>query len=135
MVVMDSLDPGFDMDTTALIEAAAALARPFSPSAEVTAGTVAAALITSAGTIYTGVCVDARSSLGFCAEHAAVAEMLKAHEAEVRMIVAVTSTGEVLAPCGRCRELLLQVSAANRSTWVVLSATTGRRLHELLPDR
>ena len=123
------------MDTTALIDTAAALARPFAPSVEVTSGTVAAALMTAAGTIYTGVCVDTRCSLGFCAEHAAVAEMLKAHEAEVRMMVAVTSAGQVLAPCGRCRELLLQVSPANRATWVVLSATSGRRLDELLPER
>ncbi len=123
------------MDTVALIEIAAALARPFAPSAEVTAGTVAAALLTAEGTIYTGVCVDTRCSLGFCAEHAAVAEMLKAHEAEVRMLVAVTSAGQILAPCGRCRELLLQVSPANRSAWVVLSPTTGRLLGDLLPER
>jgi cytidine deaminase len=123
------------MDTAALIEMAAALARPFVASDEVTSGSVAAALVTAAGTIYTGVCVDTRCSLGFCAEHAAVAEMLKARETDVRILVAVTSTGEILAPCGRCRELLWQVSPANRSTWVVLSPTTGRRLDELLPAR
>jgi cytidine deaminase len=122
------------VDPTALIATAAALARPFAPSAEVSSGTVAAALVTVTGTLYTGVCVDTRCSLGFCAEHAAVAEMLKGRESEVRMVVAVGAAGEVLAPCGRCRELLLQVSPANASAWVVLSETAGRTLAELLPD-
>jgi cytidine deaminase len=123
------------MDIPALIEIATALARPFAASDEVTSATVAAALVTTTGAVYTGVCVETRCSLGFCAEHAAVAEMLKARETDVRILVAVQSTGEILAPCGRCRELLWQVSPANRSTWVVLTPTTGRRLDELLPAR
>ena len=122
------------MDAATLIEIAAALARPFTPSAECSSGTVAAALVTVAGHVFTGVCVDTRCSLGFCAEHAAVAEMLKAREAEVRMVVAVTSGGDVLPPCGRCRELLWQISPANTATWVVLGPTTGRALAELLPE-
>jgi cytidine deaminase len=123
------------MDQRTLIATAASLARPFSPSADCTSGSVAAALVTAAGNIDTGVCIDTACSLGFCAEHAAVAEMLKAREAEVRMVVAVDNTGEILPPCGRCRELLWQVSPANRATWVVLGPDAGRPLAELLPHR
>ena len=123
------------MDPRTLIAAAAALARPFSPSEDCAAGDVAAALVTAAGNVYTGICVSTACSLGFCAEHAAVAEMLKAREAEVRMIVAVNSAGDVLPPCGRCRELLWQISPANRATWVVLGPAAGRRLEDLLPLR
>lgn len=96
---------------------------------------MAAALLTAGGNVYTGVCLDTACSLGFCAEHAAVAEMLKARESEVRLIVAVDSSGAVLAPCGRCRELLWQVSPVNRATWVVLGPTEGKTLADLLPDR
>lgn len=118
-----------------LIRIAAGLAQPFSPSTEVTSGTVAAALLSRSGALYTGICIDTSSSLGFCAEHAAVAEMLKAREAEVGMVVAVSSAGDVLPPCGRCRELLWQLSPANSETQVVLGPDEQRSLRELLPYR
>ena len=118
-----------------LIAVATELARPFTPSPDCTSGSVASAIITAAGNIYTGVCIDTQCSLGFCAEHAAVAEMLKAHEAEIHMIVAVNSDGKVLPPCGRCRELLWQISPANRLAWVVLGVEDGKQLTDLLPDR
>ena len=85
------------------------LARPFVTSGDCTSGDVAAALVTGSGTLYTGVCIDLECGIGFCAEHAAVAEMLKVRESVVRMIVAVNCEGTVLPPCGRCRELLWQV--------------------------
>ena len=118
-----------------LIAIAAGLAQPYSPSPEVQSGGVAAALITAAGNVYTGICIDTASSLGFCAEHAAIAEMLKAREAEIRIIVAVLSDGTVLAPCGCCRELIWQVHPTNRDTWVLLGPNAGKPLSQLLPDR
>lgn len=123
------------MDPQTLIAIARALARPFAPSEDVQTGEVAAALLTAGGNVYTGVCIDTSSSLGFCAEHAAAAEMLKAREAEVEMIVAVNSRGDVLSPCGRCRELLWQLHPRNSQTHVILSPNRMRRLSELLPDR
>ena len=123
------------MDSSSLIALAAELARPYAPSADVRAGDVAAALVTASGRVHTGVCIDTACSLGFCAEHAAVAEMVKARECEVRMIVAVNSEGEILPPCGRCRELLWQLSPRNATTWVILGADRGRTLAELLPER
>jgi cytidine deaminase len=92
-----------------LITTASRLAHRFQPSDDCTSGDVAAALITTAGRVYTGVCIDTACSLGFCAEHAAVAEMLKARESEIRLIVAVDRAGAVRTPCGRCRELMWQV--------------------------
>ena len=92
------------MDQRDLIAAAEALARPFVASDDCTSGDVAAALVTSAGNLYTGICIDAECGIGFCAEHAAVAEMLKARDSAVRMIVAVDRDGAVLPPCGRCRD-------------------------------
>jgi cytidine deaminase len=100
------------MEPKELIALAASLARPFSPSAECSSGTVAAALVTAESSVFTGVCLDTRCSLGFCAEHAAVVEMLKAHQSNVRIIAAVNKDGAVLPPCGRCRELLWQVDGS-----------------------
>jgi cytidine deaminase len=94
---------------------------------------VAAALVTAESAVFTGVCVDTACSLEFCAEHAAIAEMLKARQSNVRMIVAVNKEGLVLPPCGRCRELLWQDDDRNRDTWVVLGVDERAWLYELLP--
>ncbi|MGH9328759.1 MAG: cytidine deaminase family protein [Terriglobia bacterium] len=123
------------MDQKKLIELAASLARPFTPSEDCTSGTVAAALVTAESNIFTGVCLETACSLGFCAEHAAVAEMLKARQSVVRMIVAVDEDGKILPPCGRCRELLWEVDDRNQGTWVVLDVEGGAWLRELLPRR
>ena len=89
------------MTAEELIEAASKVAGVFTPSKHCTAGGVAAALLTEAGKVYTGICIDTSCSLGFCAEHAAIAEMLKAHESDIRLIVAVDTDGAILPPCGR----------------------------------
>ena len=44
--------------------------RQLSSAAE--AGSVAAALLTNSGQIYTGICIETKCSMGFCAEHSAV---------------------------------------------------------------
>jgi cytidine deaminase len=98
-----------------------------------TAATVAAAIRTRTGRIYTGVCLDLSCGIGFCAEHAAVAEMIKGHETEIEMIVAVGDDC-VLSPCGRCRELLVQVNRSNVDAYVVLAENRIVRLGELLPE-
>lgn len=97
------------------------------------AGSVAAAVHTAAGQTYTGVCLDLDCGIGFCAEHAAVAEMLKNRETEVVAIVAVGHRG-VMAPCGRCRELLVQVDVRNLDCVVGLPGGRVASLRELLPD-
>ena len=125
------------MEKQELIKIAASLARPFTPTVDCISGDVAAALVTAAGHVFTGagVCVDIACSLGFCAEHAAVAEMLKARESAVQMIVAVNKDGTILPPCGRCRELLWQVDDHNQSAWVILGIQDGAWLRDLLPRR
>jgi cytidine deaminase len=92
-------------------------------------------VVTASGKVYTGVCIDTECSLGFCAEHAAIAEMLKARERDIRMIMAVGWTGKVLLPCGRCRELLWQVTVDTSEAWVVLAHDKSIALADLLPLR
>lgn len=53
-----------------------------------TAGTVAAALLTDKGNVYTGVCIDVPAGMGFCAEHAAAAAMITAGESKIVKMVA-----------------------------------------------
>ena len=97
------------------------------------AGSVAAVLETDRGNIYRGVCIDTSSSMGFCAEHAAIAAMITAGESRIRRVVAVHESG-VVAPCGRCREFMYQINRANLDAEVLLrdQAVT---LRELLPHR
>ena len=66
-----------------IISEAQKLARPIVTSEECSAATVAAAIISGLGNTYTGVCMDFECGIGFCAEHAAVAEMLKRHESKI----------------------------------------------------
>jgi cytidine deaminase len=49
--------------------------------------------------VYSGICLDYACGLGFCAEHAAVAEMLKHRETQIVKIVAVNKE-RILSPCG-----------------------------------
>lgn len=98
-----------------------------------TAASVAAAIESTSGQIYTGVCMDLWCGIGFCAEHAAVAEMLKARETRIARVVAVTSD-HILPPCGRCRELMLQINPENAAAEVILPAERTKTLIELIPD-
>lgn len=121
------------MDDKELIATATALVGNFAPSRDCTAGEVAAALVTAKGNVYTGICVDTACSMGFCAEHAAVAEMLKGRESEIKTIVAVTNEG-IIAPCGRCRELIWQINERNAKTRVIVAPDKVMSLAELLPQ-
>lgn len=116
-----------------LIETARPLLGEISLRDDCNAGTVAAAILTGAGNVYTGICVHLVCGIGFCAEHAAVAEMLKARETEIEAIVAVSERG-VLPPCGRCRELLLQISDRNADALVAVNDNEARSLKDLMPN-
>jgi cytidine deaminase len=120
---------------TDIINEAHQLARPIAPSKTCSAGTVGAVIVSRSGKKYTGICLDFSSSLGFCAEHAAIAEMLKAHESEIALVVAVRQDGSVLPPCGRCREMMWQLNDGNVDALVILGPNRAVTLRELLPFR
>lgn len=123
------------MNAAELINAAREVLGEFTLSNEYfRAGNVAAALVSKRGNLYTGICIDVACGIGFCAEHAAIAELLKNRETEIEMVVAVSDV-KVLPPCGRCRELMFQINHGNVDTKVVLSANEIVTLNELLPRR
>jgi len=78
-------------------------------SAYVEAGGVAAAVLSASGKIYTGVCVDTCSTLGICAERNAIFNMLTNGEQEISKVLAIMPDGRTGAPCGACRELMVQL--------------------------
>ena len=98
------------------------------------AGSVSAALLTTKGNVYTGINIDVSCGIGFCAEHSAIAEMLKHRETQIEMIIAVNADS-IIPPCGRCRELIFQVDKKNINTKVYLSEEKYMTLDELLPYR
>lgn len=75
----------------------------------VEAGGVAAAIQSESGRIYTGVCVDTACTLGICAERNAIFQMLTHGEHRITRVLAVMPDGKTGAPCGACRELMVQL--------------------------
>lgn len=105
----------------------------FATSDDCDAGVVGAALITEDGQVFSGCSIDCSCGIGFCAEHSAIAEMLKHRATRIRAIVASNDDGHILPPCGRCRELMFQVDHANLDADVVIAEDRVVKLRELLP--
>ena len=92
-----------------MYEAAAAVRNERKISDYVTCGEVSAAILSSSGRIYTGVCIDTCSTLGICAERNAIFNMITKGEQEIKKVVAILPDGSSGAPCGACRELMVQL--------------------------
>ena len=105
-------------------------------SSTVEAGGVSAALLTEAGNIYVGVCIDTACSLGMCAERNAIANMITNGESRIVKIVAVMGNGKVGMPCGVCRELMMQLDPKAGETEILCDYETKQvvKLRELLPN-
>ncbi len=103
----------------------------------VTCGEVSAAVRSRSGRIYTGVCVDTCSTLGICAERNAIFNMLTNGEHEIDRVLAVLPDGSGGAPCGACRELMVQLMPDDYpAVRVLLDNETGREttLGALTPE-
>lgn len=108
--------------------------RTISPFIE--AGGVAAAVLTKAGNVYTGVCIDTACSLGMCAERNAITNMITNGESQIEKVVAVMPDGQVGSPCGACRELMMQLDSDSGEIEILLDLETEKtvKLKELVPD-
>jgi len=125
--IMQSFNP------SALVEAARKVQKKIPLGENFTAGGVGAAILAKNRKIYTGICIDLACGIGFCAEHAAIAEMLKDCETVIEAAVAVNEN-KILPPCGRCREMMLQINPQNKDTKIVLSDTKIMTSDQLLPE-
>jgi len=122
------------MEFEKLLKAAKETLNPRQLSESSYAGSVAAALVTEKGNVYTGVCIDTSSSMGFCAEHAAIAAMITAGENRIMKIVAVSDSAGIVPPCGRCREFIYQIDNRNLQCEILLKDKIVT-LDALLPER
>ena len=117
--------------------AAKAVLRPRRVSDFVDCGGVAAAICSASGNIYTGVCVDTCCTLGICAERNAIFHMLTCGEQEITRVLCIMGDGSMGAPCGACRELMVQLLPGRyREIEIMMDDQTGRvvKLGELTPE-
>ena len=101
------------------------------------AGGVAAAVLSGSGKIYTGVCIDTCSTLGICAERNAIFNMVTCGEQEIKRVLAIMPDGKSGAPCGACRELMVQLMPEGYKDIEVLMDYESKRivtLGELTPE-
>lgn len=94
-------------------------------------GKVACALETDKGNIYTGISLVADCG-GFCAENAAILEMLKHDETRIIRIVADCG-GEIRPPCGKCCDLIRMMNEENIEAETLVSMNEVHSIKELLP--
>lgn len=98
-----------------------------------TIGGVGCVLISASGRRYYGKCIDAACGIGFCAEHAAIGQMVTSGESQIIWAVAVNEEGHVVPPCGRCREFMMQLNALNKDARVLINDHEHVSLQSLLP--
>lgn len=120
-----------------LYSVAMSLINPREISSRIEAGGVASAIEAGSGKIYGGVCVETSCALGICAERNAIFNMITNGEDSIKRVVAVDRYGNVMPPCGACREVMVQLMAENyHSIEVMLDKKENRvvTLEELTPD-
>jgi len=101
-------------------------------------GDVGSALLTSKGNIFSGVSLGFYCGIGSCGEYQAIGSMISNGEKIIKKIVAVWYDSkkkryEIIPPCGKCREMIHQISKKNWNTEVIISNSKKVKLKELLP--
>lgn len=120
-----------------MYQAAKAVQNDRKISEYVEAGGVAAAILSASGRIYTGVCIDTCSTLGICAERNAIFNMITCGEQEIKRVLAIMPDGKCGAPCGACRELMVQLMPDSYKNVEILMDYESKRvmtLGELTPE-
>ena len=106
-------------------------------SNQVDAGGVAAAIESESGKIYVGVCIDTACTLGICAERNAVFNMITNGEHRIKRVLAIMPDGRCGAPCGACRELMVQLMPDDyKNIEIMMDLEVGRTvtLGEITPE-
>jgi cytidine deaminase len=93
---------------------------------------VGAAALVDDGRIVTGCNVENASyGLTLCAECGVISELARSGGGALTALVCVDETGEALAPCGRCRQLLFEHAAGGMLVWMPSGPKT---IDEVLPE-
>jgi cytidine deaminase len=107
----------------------AATERSYAPYSKFRVG---AAALTDDGRTITGCNVENASyGISLCAECGLVSQLHDSGGGRLVAVTAMHADGTILAPCGRCRQLLLE---AGGNDLLVDGAAGPRPLAELLPD-
>lgn len=127
------------MDNTwnKLYDAAKQVLNPREISKMIEAGGVAAAIESTSGKIYVGVCVDTACTLGICAERNAIFHMVTNGENAIRRVIAINHTGKAIPPCGACREFMTQLMPDSyRTVEIMMDYETNKvvTLGKLTPE-
>ena len=119
-----------DIDWATLkAEATKAMKKAYAPYSNFPVG---AAALTDKGEIISGCNVENASyGLGLCAECSLVSELTMKQAGKLVAFTCVDKNGNLLMPCGRCRQLLFEHSADD----MVLETASGiKTIAEVLPD-
>ena len=122
---------------TEMYEAAQKVRKEHKISDYATCGEVSAAVLSKSGKIYTGVCIDTCSTLGICAERNAIFNMITNGEYEISKVICIMPDGSNGAPCGACRELMVQIMAGHyKDVEIMLDYAQNKvvTLGELTPE-
>ena len=119
-----------DVDWDALRETAAeAMRRAYAPYSDFPVG---AAAIVDDGRVVSGCNVENASyGVGLCAECSLVSQLTMTGGGKLVAFTCVDGKGDVLMPCGRCRQLLYEHSAEGMALETVSGIKT---IDEVLPD-
>ena len=119
-----------DFDWPALTDRAReAMAHAYAPYSRYPVG--AAALVDD-GRVVVGCNVEnAAYGVALCAECGVVSQLHITGGGRLTHFVCVDGSGEVLMPCGRCRQLLFENGGADL---LLLTVSGVRRMDEVLPD-
>jgi cytidine deaminase len=122
------------IDNTLLAAAAEARERAYAPYSGFKVG---AAVLTADGSVYTGCNVENASyGLTVCAERVAVMTAIAAGKRDFVKIVVITSNSPPLAPCGACRQVLVEFAPRAEVISISTKGETRRwGAADLLPDR
>ena len=110
-------------------KAVEAMRRAYAPYSSYAVG---AAAIVDDGRVVTGCNVEnAAYGVTLCAECGLVSELANTGGGRLTHAVCVNGSGEVIMPCGRCRQLLWEHGGADLLLWTVSGV---KPMTEVLPD-
>ncbi len=124
-----------DEEWKRLYEEAMRVLDPHDVSNKMWVGSVASAVLTRKGNIFKGICIDTDGSIGMCAERNALSTMLTYGESEIKRVVSVYKDGNIIPPCGICREFMMHLGGDVENIEILLNKE-GRtmRLGDLMPE-
>jgi cytidine deaminase len=121
-------DTGFDW-TALRASAVEVMAHAYAPYSHYSVG---AAARVDDGRLVVGCNVENASyGVGLCAECGLVSALQASGGGRLTHFVCVNGSGEVIMPCGRCRQLLFEFGGAGLLLWTVSGI---RPMSEVLPD-